>query len=135
MLRPDMIIQHAKERADKRLTDFNQLIDGLNIGGRIIVGGDNRTSMRLRSLAMQAHRMGQIMAISEVTEQRLDPFVTHTFDEIAIAQMLMAAKNEAFHDTIDKCIAFIQENVVDGEEPLVVGLQLLREMANQVPRL
>ena len=135
MLRPEMVIEYAKARAQLRRSDFSQLMDGVNVGGRIIVCGPPEVSAKFNSTLTANRRLGTVVATSEIREVRLDPQVTYSFDTMAVAQMLMIAKNEAFHATVDQCISLLQDLCVTRQEKIEVGLQVLREHADQIGHL
>jgi len=135
MLRPDMVITYAKTRGEQRLSDFSMLMDGINVGGRIIVGGCEKNSAKLRSIMTANQRLGMVLSVQEVKDQVLDPFVTFIFDTMAVAQMIMIAKNEAFHSTVDQTINLLQQCCVEEGHSIETGLQVLREKADEVGHL
>ena len=135
MLRPDTVVSYAKQRAARRLSDLDQLLNGLNVGGRLIVGGDEKAASVMRSVATQQRRLGTIIALKDFREKELDPFMTYSFDVIAVAQLIMIAKNEAFHQSIDQAINVIQKIAVEDGQKVEMALQVLREQADQVGHL
>ena len=135
MLRPEMVVNYAKFRAAKGFSDFSQLVDGVNVGGHIIVGGDTRVQARLQGLMQQARRLGTVIAVANVDTKELDPARTYSFDVMAIAQMIMIAKNEAFHDTITQAINVIQDLAVNRGQKIETALQVLREKADEIGHL
>lgn len=135
MLRPDIWIDYAKARGQMRRSDFEQLLNGVNVGGRVIVGGDQQAAAALRSVALANRSLGVILSLHEVRERKLDPHVTYTIDCTAVGQLLMMAKNETFHQTIDQSINLIQDLVVNKGEKIETALQVLREQADKVGHL
>lgn len=134
MLRPDMVIAYAKQRGERQQTDFLQLVDGINLGGRIVVGGDHKNSRAFLNVMRQQNRLGVVLSVQEIKDS-LDPVKTYSFDVVAIAQLLMVAKNEAFHQTIDSVITLLQRECVEEGRTIEMGLQLLREQADQIGHL
>lgn len=135
MLRPNMVIDYAQERAKLHRSDFEQLLNGLNVGGRIIVGGDNQVSARYNSIATANKRLGVVISVTEIQERKLDPFVTYSLDIMAVAQMIMIAKNENFHQTVDQVLNLFQDMVVENGQKVEVALQVLRERADEIGHL
>lgn len=135
MLRPDMIVSYAKKRHAIARSDFTQLMDGINIGGRIIIGGNAEGAARLRSIMTANRKLGMVLAVPEMKDPELDQFITYSFDVMAISQMVMIAKNEAFHATVDQCINLIQDLCVEKGKSIEVGLQVLREKADEIGHL
>lgn len=135
MLRPDQVIGYAQARGQLRRSDFPQLVDGLNVGGRIIVGGGPENSRRLQQFIGMQNRLGGVVSVNEFNQKTLEVDVTYTFDVMAIAQMLMISKNEVFHATIDQILNLLQDACVKDGLPIEAGLQLLREKADEVGHL
>ena len=134
MIRPQHVIEYAKVRAKKGKSDFAQLIDGLNINGRIVIGGHPENARRLSSIASGQRRLGSVVSIEEI-HAGLDPNLTYTFDITSVAQFIMTAKNEAFHATIDQMINLLQQACVEDGHPVEMGLQILREKADEIGHL
>lgn len=133
MLRPDKIIDYFKVRAEKKQSDFTQLIDGINLGGRLVVGGGANNARKLQQVMGQSQRLGMIVSVAETHD--LNPQLTYTFDTAAIAQMIMTSKNEAFHNTIDAMLNLLQKMCVDDGHNIEVGFQALREHADKIDRM
>jgi len=136
VLRPDTVIEYVKARAARHLSDFEQHLNGLNVGGRLVVGGLPAAAAHLRSVAKVNRSLGVIVSINEIHgAEKLDVNHTYSFDLVAVAQLLMTGKNEAFHQTIDQSINLIQRLVVDEGQPIEAALQVLREQADKIGHL
>lgn len=134
MLRPEMVVTYARARAEKKQTDFLQLMDGINVGGRIIVGGGFSNSASLLTIMRNQKKLGMVFSVAEIKEP-LSLEHTYTFDGMAIAQMIMIAKNEAFHQTVDQCLNMLQQVCTTEGHSIETGLQALREIADEVGHL
>lgn len=133
MLRPDHFIDVTKKRVKKGQSDFLQLLEGVQIGGIIVVGGTDQQLGYFETSMKNMNRLGQVLPVANV--RKLDPNRTHTFDMVAIAQMLMVAKNEAFHNTIDSVLNMLQQTCVVEGKSIEMGLQLLREQADTIDHM
>lgn len=135
MLRPDHIIELFKSRAKLNLSDHHQLVDGLSIGGTIVVGGGPTQVQRLMPVLTQFKRVGAVSSLQELDPRKLDLRKTITFDLAAIAQLLILSKNETFHATIDQALSLLQKACAEDGHTIEEGLQILRQTADEVTRM
>lgn len=108
-----------------------QLIDGVLVGGQVVVGGAEANVAKLLPLLAAKHRVGRLVSIQNA---KLRQNQATTFDTAAVLQLIMIAKNENFHQTIKMAIDLITKCVEDGND-VSVALQILQENADQVPHL
>ena len=130
MLRPQDVINYAKARTERNQTDIHQLIDGIMVGGEIVIGG-------AQANVDKAHRLlgsGKIGRLTSIVNAKLDWNRTTTFDTTAVAQLIMTAKNEAFHQTAEQLLGMIAECIEQGLTP-ALALEAARQRVLQVQKL
>lgn len=131
MLRPNDVISWFQNRAQRGQNELSQLFDGVVPGGSVVVGG-SESNMHRAVPTLSAHqRIGRVMSMATA---KLDPERPTTFDTAAIVQLLLIAKNEAFHESCEAMIKLIETVVADGR-PVEVALQVARDQAAQVQKL
>ena len=135
MLRPDHVIELFKSRAKIGISDFEQLVEGIQIGGMIVVGGGPKNVQSLMPVMSRLNRLGAVSSIQEMDPRRIDIRKNITFDLAAIAQLLMIAKNESFHATIDQVISLLQTMCVDDGHSIEAGLKAVRDLADEIARM
>jgi len=133
VLRPNAVIAYVSERAAKKLNDFAQLIDGINIGGRIVVGGNEKSATSFEAHMRSMNRIGMVESITKI--RQLDVSKTYAFDVVAIAQLLMVARNESFHETVENMIKLLEKVCVEDGQSVEVGIQVMRDQASKISRM
>lgn len=131
VLRPNDVMKWFKLRSDAGQNEMAQLIDGVLVGGQVVVGGAESNVAKLLPLLAAKHRVGRLVSIQNA---KLLPNQATTFDTAAVLQLIMVARNESFHQTIAQAIDMITKCVEDGND-VSVALQILQENADQVPQL
>ncbi len=136
-LRPADVIEYFKERAQTNQSDLMQLLDGLQIGGTVVIGGAPANAATAARIAQIQQRIGNIVSIAQIDRQFLDGRVASgpvTFDLAAIAQLMMIARNEAFHDTMAQVIS-MAEALRDNGQTLDVAIAILQEQDDKIQRM
>jgi hypothetical protein len=130
MLRPQQVVDYVKERLQRNKTDIHQLIDGIMVGGEIVLGGAETNVVKAHAL-LGSGKLGRLTSIQNA---RLDWNRTTTFDSAAVAQLIMTAKNEAFHQTAEELIRMIGQCLDKGMLP-ALALEAARQRVGQVPKI
>jgi hypothetical protein len=134
MLRPNDVIELFKVRSARGSTDLPQLLDGLMIGGVIVVGGSNQNAVAAGQVARKLSRLGQIKAVNSTDAHELISPPAVSFDLAAIAQLLMIAKNEAFHETM-KSVLDLLTHIERNELQLAAAEDALKGMQAKIQKL
>lgn len=133
-MRPDDVIEYFKSRCNLKQSDFQQLAEGIQIGGMIVVGGGPMNVKALLPVMSKAGRLGAVSSLQELDPKKINVRQTITFDLAAVAQLIMLAKNEVFHATADQCLSHMQKMFEEGYET-EIALASLRELVDAVPRM
>jgi hypothetical protein len=131
MLRPQHVIDWVKERMSRNQTDIHQLIDGILVGGQIVIGGAEANVEKAQRLLGGASRVGRLVSI---VHAKLEWNKTTTFDAAAVAQLIMIAKNEAFHATAEQVLEMVAQSIEQGISP-ALALEAARQRVLQVQKL
>ena len=131
MIRPNDYLAWYQMRAQMGKHDLAQLVDGLSPGGTIVVGGSEINVQKTMPILSNVLRIGKVQSMANAV---LDPNSTTTFDSAAIAQFILIAKNEAFHEALNMCVGFLEKQDRDGTE-FKVALQRLQAEAEKIQRL
>lgn len=131
MLRPQQVIDWFKKRSDLGRNELSQLLDGLLVGGQIVIGGSEQNVQKATALMAGRARMGRMVSIQNA---KLDVEVPTTFDTAAVSTLLLIQKNETFHETIGTCQRMLAQAEADGKT-LFEAIQILHVEADKIGRL
>jgi hypothetical protein len=137
MLRPTDVLNLFKIMASTSRSDLLQLLDGLNVGGVIIMGGSPKNAQMAERMMTQGNmrRLGQIRALTQIRPDELKPERhLYSFDLAAIAQLIMLAQNETYHQTIETTVEVLTKMNDDGQD-LAFAITCLEDMATKVQKL
>lgn len=130
MLRPQDVLDWVKERVSRNQTDLHQLIDGILVGGQIVIGGAEANVVKAQGL-LGGGKLGRLVSIQRA---QLDWKRVTTFDAVAVAQLIMVAKNEAFHATAEQVLELVARGLEEGMLP-ALALEAARQRVRQVAKL
>jgi hypothetical protein len=131
MLRPKDVLAWYALRTQKGKHEILQLVDGLMVGGQIVLGGSEVNATKAISLMGSTARLGRLVSIERA---QLDPNNPTTFDTAAIVQLIAISKNEGFHESVEATITSMVDLINDGHD-VEVAAQVTRERAAQVGKL
>lgn len=131
MTRPADFLAWFAQRSAAGKSDLPQLVDGLMPGGTLVIGGAEINAAKALPILSNALRVAKVQPLAKAT---LHPNVTATFDAAAIAQLIMIARNESFHEVAEMCVTFIKKKLKDGHD-VSVALELLSEEINKVQHI